>query len=167
MEVDQNPLCLAKHHRLFINTYGGSNLNIFCDLWSPFTDQKGPMKRCCGVNRKHASSESGIWTWAFKHHRKMWNRTRLRLRFQIFVCCFSQISNFTLCRSVFALQFNISFQFNCIISFQFNFNFGCSMFVAAIAPPLLLSPLVRTSIWVQSWEKLLCIWLQISPLLLK
>ena len=37
----------------------------------PFTEQKGSMKRCCGVNRKHASAESGIWNLAFKHHRKI------------------------------------------------------------------------------------------------
>ena len=29
------------------------------------------MKICCGVNRKHASAERGIWNLAFKHHRKI------------------------------------------------------------------------------------------------
>ena len=29
------------------------------------------MKRCRGVNRKHASAEGGIWNLAFKHHRKI------------------------------------------------------------------------------------------------
>ena len=37
------------------------------------------MKRCCGVNHKHPSAESGIWNLAFKHHRKIWNFTRLCL----------------------------------------------------------------------------------------
>ena len=31
------------------------------------------MKICCGVNRKHASAESGIWNLAFKRHRKISN----------------------------------------------------------------------------------------------
>ena len=61
-------------------------------MWSPFTEQKGLMTRYRGVNRKHASAESEIWNLAFKHHRKIWNLTRLRLvRFQIFLWCLSQI----------------------------------------------------------------------------
>ena len=44
----------------------------------PFTQQKGSMKRCRGVNRKHASAESGIWNLAFKHHRQIPNSTLRR-----------------------------------------------------------------------------------------
>ena len=74
-------------------------------MWSPFTEQKRSMKGYRGVNRKHASAESGIWNLAFKHHIKIWNLTWLCLvRFQIFLWCLSQIPNFTLCRSVFALK---------------------------------------------------------------
>ena len=38
----------------------------------------GSMKRCCGVNHKHPSAKRGIWNFAFKQHRKMWNLKCLR-----------------------------------------------------------------------------------------
>ena len=54
------------------------------DILTPSTSLPKQIERCRGVNRKHASAESGICYLAFKHHRK--------------------IPNFTLCRGVFALK---------------------------------------------------------------
>ena len=49
------------------------------------------MKKCCGVNKKHPSAESRIWNLAFKHHRKIWNFTRLLLvKFQRMFLLYSE-----------------------------------------------------------------------------
>ena len=41
------------------------------DILTPSTSLPKQIERCRGVNRKHASAESGIWNLAFKHHRKI------------------------------------------------------------------------------------------------
>ena len=71
------------------------------------------LHRCRGVNNKHPSAESGIWNLAFKHHRKIWNFTRLRLvKFQIFLWCLSQIPNSTLRRRMFIINTTTSVEFD-------------------------------------------------------
>ena len=75
-----------------------------------FTEQMGSMKRCCGVNPKHVSAESGIWNLAQTPQKNLKSLEAKPSEISNFSVVFeSQIPNSTLCRNVFGINTTTSF----------------------------------------------------------